>query len=52
MKTYKVIIFLGEIDADDEDSLKDAIKEAMAIALEKDDNGEEDIDFDAEELES
>ena len=53
MKSYKITLFLGEIEGDvtDEESFKDAIKEAMVAAIELDDSGDERLDFLAEEVE-
>lgn len=50
--TYKVTVFLGEIDGDveDEESFKDAVKESMQAAIELDDAGEDEIQFVVEEI--
>lgn len=50
--TFKVMVFLTNVtaDGDDEDSLKEAVKDALLKAVEADDSGEEELDFNAEEV--
>lgn len=52
-RTFKVIVLLNNVTAegDDEESLKEAVKEALLEAVENDDAGEQELDFNAEEVE-
>lgn len=51
-RTFKITVVLKSVTAegDDEESLKESVKDALLLAIENDDTGEEDIDFNAEEL--
>lgn len=51
-RTFKVTVILREITAegDDEESLKESVKEALLEAVENDDAGEQDLEFQAEEV--
>lgn len=50
--TFKVTVTLRSVvaDGDDQESLKEAIKEALLEAVENDDAGEADLEFEAEEV--
>jgi len=52
-RKFKVIVLLGTVTAegDDEESLKEAVKDALLEAVENDDAGEVELDFTAEEAE-
>lgn len=53
-KIYKVIVNLGEVDGDIDnspDAFKEAVKESMQAAIELDEAGEDELDFTAEEIE-
>ena len=51
-RTFKVTIeFLVEAEGDDDESLKDAIKVSLRDAIEADEAGERDLEFEAEEAE-
>lgn len=53
MKTFRVTVYLDDVKAadDDEDTIRDATREALRAALIDDETGEQDLDFDAEEIE-
>jgi 20S proteasome alpha/beta subunit len=53
MKAYKVTVFLENIysESSDDESFKDAVKEAMQLAVDLDDSGDEELDFVVEEQE-
>lgn len=52
MKTYKVTVFLNDVmgDDSDEESFKEAVKDAIQLAVDLDDNGDEELLFEAEEV--
>lgn len=53
MKTFRITIYLDEVKAvdDDEETLRDAAKEALRKALIDDETGEQNLDFEADEIE-
>lgn len=53
MKTFRVTIHLNDVKAsdDDDETVKEAVKGALQAALRNDDTGEEDLDFNVEEIE-
>jgi hypothetical protein len=53
MKTFKITVFLSDIVGDDtdEESFRETVKEALLVACDLDDSGEEDLEFIAEEIE-
>jgi hypothetical protein len=51
-RNFEVTIkFVVTAEGDDEDSLKDAIKISLRDAIEADEAGEQELEFDAEEME-
>jgi len=53
-RTFKVTVILNRVmaEGDDEDSLKESIKEALLEAVEADDRDEAELEFIAEELDA
>ena len=53
MKTFTVTVHLKNVPGDDmdEDSLKKSIKEAMQVAIDLDEAGEEELNYSFEEQE-
>lgn len=53
MKNFRVTVYLNDVKAvdDDEDTLKDAVKDALRMALIDDEAGEQELDYHAEEIE-
>jgi hypothetical protein len=51
-RTFKVMVCLDKVTAegDDEESLKEAVKDALYTAIEADDDGEEELDFTFDEV--
>jgi hypothetical protein len=53
-RTFRVTVLLNCVTAegDDEESLKEAVKDALLQAIESDDRGEDELNFRAKEIES
>jgi len=50
-RTFKITVSLNvTAEGDDEEILKESVKDALLAAIENDDNGEEELDFVAEEV--
>lgn len=49
---YRVTVFLDNVRAEeDDDAVREAVKHAMVEAIEQDDNGEQELQFDITEVE-
>jgi len=49
-RTYRITVFLDiATDDDSDEDFKDTVKDALRSALDQDDGGEEEINFDFEE---
>jgi len=53
MKKFRVTIHLEEVEAEDDDSqtVKEAVKSALNRKMLQDDSGDEEFEFEAEEIE-
>lgn len=53
MKKFRITIHLPEVEAEDDDSdtVKEAVKNALNRKMLQDDAGEEELEFEAEEIE-
>ena len=49
MRTYKATIVLEEIMAEDDDDIKEIVKDALRDILDEDDSGEGELNFTLEE---